>query len=113
MKHMEGASPLEGPDRDHDVVGIGPTVGHRPQQGREELRVATVHEQDAHIVCAPQTAVDFERRPYTPEAGAQDEHVGARGPIRLCRFSLVPWLRGPAHYRTETRTDSTDGSGSV
>src|SRR5438105_4013455 len=110
---MEGASPLEGPDRDHDVVGIGPTVGYRPQQGCEELRVATVHEQDAHIVCAPQTAVEFERRPHARKASAQDQHAGARRPIRLCGFTPVPWLCGPAHYGTEVRADGTDGSGSV
>jgi len=65
------------------------------------------------MVCAAQTAVEFERRPHAPEAGAPDEHVSARRPTRLCRVAPVPWLCGLAHHCTETRADGTTGSGTA
>jgi hypothetical protein len=78
---VEAASALEGPYRHDDVGRVGPAVGDRPEQRREEARVVAVDDQDRAVRPAAELAVERQRGGHAAEAAAEHEHAVARPPV--------------------------------
>ncbi|MDP9473157.1 MAG: hypothetical protein M3Q71_21265, partial [Chloroflexota bacterium] len=81
---------LEGADGDNDVVRVGPAVGDRPQQGREEERAVAVDDEDADVRPTAQPLVQPQRHRHPAEAGAKDQDLMPRGVVGEDRLGLVP-----------------------
>src|SRR5947209_6761120 len=76
VQDVEAPALLKGTDGDDDVVRVGASIGHGPQQRGEQQVVVAIHDQDAGIGGGPELSIELQCGSQPAESGPQDEYTG-------------------------------------